>query len=229
MTQKTFILKYYKKHAKRVISTPEAVDWAIKEWYQQTGKSFRDPDRAIRSLHQEGKLIKINKDMYQYNLHQGRALNNFTAQQKKQIMARDNYRCVICGKGQEDGIELQIDHIKPRDKGGRSVVSNGQTLCSQHNFKKKNYNQTETGKKMFIRLLELAQTQENHALSSFCLEVLEVYEKHGINSHIKWKKNSHESHCPRISTQSVGHDPDLIYITIAMQAELAKTCINGMY
>ena len=33
----------------------------------------------------------------------------------------------------------------------------GQTLCSQHNFLKKNLKQTQTCKKMFIRILESAK------------------------------------------------------------------------
>ena len=47
----------------------------------------------------------------------------------------------------QDGVELQVDHIKPKDKGGKATFENGQTLCATHNFRKKNYRQTETGKK----------------------------------------------------------------------------------
>ena len=65
-------------------------------------------------------------------------------------------------------------------------------LCSRHNFIKKNYSQTETGKKSFIRLLELVQSQPDDPnssdLESFLIEVLQVYEKHGINGHIRWEQ-----------------------------------------
>lgn len=93
--------------------------------------------------------------------------------------------------GIQSGLELHVDHIKPRSLGGQGTVENGQTLCSRHNFIKKNFSQTETGKKGFIRLLELVQTQkddpESKKLEMFLVEVLEIYEKHGVNGHIRWK------------------------------------------
>ena len=41
---------------------------------------------------------------------------------------------------------------------------------------------------MFIRMLEIAQNADDKELIAFLNEVLEVYEKHGINGHIVWKK-----------------------------------------
>ena len=53
---------------------------------------------------------------------------------------------------------------------------------------KKNFKQTETGKKMFIRLYDLAKSQGDEVLQNFCTELLEVFEKNNINGHIEWKK-----------------------------------------
>ena len=64
---------------------------------------------------------------------------DFTSTQKKQILKRDNYKCVICGRGLKDGVELHIDHIKAKDFGGEAILENGQTLCAQHNILKKNF------------------------------------------------------------------------------------------
>ena len=111
-----------------------------------------------------------------------------TVAQKEAILKRDGYKCVICGRGKKDGVDLHIDHIKPKDFGGEATIENGQTLCAQHNFIKKNLKQTETGKKMFIRLYELVKSEKNEELMRFCADVLETYEKHNINSHIVWKK-----------------------------------------
>ncbi len=93
-----------------------------------------------------------------------------------------------CGKGIKEGVELHIDHIKPKDLGGKAEIENGQTLCAQHNFHKKTLKQTETGKKMFIRLYELAKKEGNNEIVEFCTNVLEVYEKMNINGHIEWKR-----------------------------------------
>ena len=53
------------------------------------------------------------------------------------VYLRDNYRCRICGKGDED-YDLQIDHIKPVSKGGTNDMSNLQTLCEDCNKEKGN-------------------------------------------------------------------------------------------
>jgi len=41
---------------------------------------------------------------------------------------------------------------------------------------------------MFIRLYELAKKEGNEELLKFCTDVLEMYERHNINSHIVWDK-----------------------------------------
>ena len=108
--------------------------------------------------------------------------------QKHKILKKDNYKCVICGRGKKDGVELHVDHIIPKDKGGKATIENGQTLCSQHNFLKKNLNQTETAKKMFIHLYELTKVKGEKELNEFATDILKVFEKHGINGHIEWKE-----------------------------------------
>lgn len=51
------------------------------------------------------------------------------------IYERDGYRCQICGRsGRFD--DLEIDHIKPIAKGGKSTYDNLQTLCSRCNKEK---------------------------------------------------------------------------------------------
>lgn len=193
-TQKTIqanmIMEYFKKNPRREIKHPEIVDWVVAEYKKRTGKVFRDPDRAIRKLAQEGQLIKISKGIYKYDpdFINKRELEDFTPAQKEEIFKGDNYRCVICGKGRADGVEIHADHIKPKELGGKAEVINGQTLCAQHNFQKKYYKQTETGKKMFIRLYELAKKNKDKKLIDFCSQILEIYEKDNINCHIVWKK-----------------------------------------
>jgi len=190
IVQSNLIMEFFKKNPRREIAHPEVVDWVVAKYKRRTGKVFRDPDRAIRKLAQEGQLIKIKKGVYKYDpsFVDHRELEDFTPEQREAIFERDNYKCVICGRGRAEGVEIQVDHIKPKDLSGKAEISNGQTLCAQHNFQKKNYGQTETSKKMFIRLYELAKVLGDERLMNFCAEILNVYEKNGINSHIVWKK-----------------------------------------
>lgn len=55
---------------------------------------------------------------------------------REEIALRDNYTCQICGKYMPDGVGLHIDHIIPIAKGGKTVPSNLQVLCSKCNGKK---------------------------------------------------------------------------------------------
>ena len=61
-----------------------------------------------------------------------------TKELKDQIKRRDNYTCQICGKYMPDEVGLHIDHIIPVSKGGKSIPSNLQVLCSKCNGKKSN-------------------------------------------------------------------------------------------
>lgn len=189
ITQKELIKEFFTNNPLRDIPHAEVVDWLNAEWERRTATKFRDPDRGIRSLGQEGFLQKIKKGVYRYDPDhvENRQLEDFTQKQKEEILKRDGYKCVICGRGTKDGVELHIDHIKAKDFGGEATMENGQTLCAQHNFLKKNAKQTETGKKMFIRLYELAKAENNEDLQNFCAEILAVFEKNNINGHIEWK------------------------------------------
>lgn len=188
-SQVELVKEFFEKNPHREITTSEAVDWLVAEFEKRTGKIFRDPDRAIRKASQKGFLVKIKKGVYKYDpeLKHKKKLEDFTPQQKAEILKRDGYKCVICGLGKENGVELQVDHIKPKDKGGKAELSNGQTLCGKHNYLKKNFSQTETGKKFYIRLLELAKKEDDTQLVEFCTDILNTFEKHNINGHIVWK------------------------------------------
>ena len=51
------------------------------------------------------------------------------------IYKRDGYRCRYCGRS-DNTVYLEIDHIKPIAKGGKSTYDNLQTLCRRCNKNK---------------------------------------------------------------------------------------------
>lgn len=81
-------------------------------------------------------LAEINFEctLSEFNSKEQRKL--MTASLRDEIAKRDNYTCQICGKYMPDGVGLHIDHIIPIKKGGKSVPSNLQVLCSKCNGKK---------------------------------------------------------------------------------------------
>jgi len=187
---KDLLIEYFKAHPKEDIPHGPVVDWVEVKYKRLYKKKPRDTWRSIRNLHEIGFLIKVKKGIYRYDPDtvKQRNLEDFTLEQKKKIFKRDNYRCVQCGRRQDEGCELHADHRAPKDKGGKAVVDNGQTLCSVCNFRKKNYGQTESGKKMLIRLWEASIKIGDEKTKKFCEEVLNAYEKFDINGHIIWKK-----------------------------------------
>lgn len=57
--------------------------------------------------------------------------NKMTADLRNYVKQRDNYTCQRCGNSvaKEPNLLLEVDHIKPISKGGKTEASNLQTLC----------------------------------------------------------------------------------------------------
>jgi predicted restriction endonuclease len=181
------IMEYFKKHPNEDLKHGPIVDRVTEQYLKTHSEPPRDPWRAIRKLYQEGKLIKIKKGVYRYDPENVKnvELFDFTPDVKEAIFKRDNYRCVVCGRGRQDGVEICADHIRPKDKGGDNSIDNGQTLCMEHNLIKKNYSQTEAGKRYFIKIYEQAVAKGDDRMIKFCKDIFNIYDKHGINGHIK--------------------------------------------
>lgn len=181
------IMEYFRKHPKEDLKHGPVVDWVEEQYFKLYNKKPRDTWRGIRKLHQEGILIKVKKGVYRYDPDriQHKELYQFPPEIKEAIFKRDGYKCVVCGRGKEDGVEIHADHKIPLDKGGTNTIDNGQTLCSEHNFLKKNYSQTEFGKKFLIRLYNDAIKSNDEKMIEFCKEIFDIYDKYKINGHIK--------------------------------------------
>ena len=78
--------------------------------------------------------IGFESTLKEYNSQNQRSL--MTKNLRQQIIERDNYTCQVCGKKMFDGVGLQVDHIIPIAKGGKTIPSNLQVLCSKCNSRK---------------------------------------------------------------------------------------------
>ena len=60
--------------------------------------------------------------------------------QRYEVLARDGFRCRACGRSPatEAGVRLEIDHVHPWSRGGKTVSANLQTLCHECNKGKSN-------------------------------------------------------------------------------------------
>lgn len=190
MTQKSMaelIMEYFQEHPNEDIPHDPVVDAVVAQYIALYGKPHRDPWRAIRELSQEGKLVKVKKGVYRYDPEHAKEVQlfDFSEQVKEEIFKRDNYKCVVCGRGRADGIEICADHVKPRAFGGDNSIDTGQTLCTPHNLQKRNYSQTESGKRYFIKLYQQAKLQKDEKIIKFCEAIFDVYKDYDINGHIQ--------------------------------------------
>ena len=81
-------------------------------------------------------LAKIGYETSLNKYHSKEQRKMMTPQLRRQIIERDNYTCQICGKKMFDEVGLEVDHILPIAKGGKTVPSNLQVLCSKCNRSK---------------------------------------------------------------------------------------------
>lgn len=90
----------------------------------------KDAER-IYNLKREYNQIRIEIDSLKRQLPKD-AKRVFTGILRAEILKRDNYQCVRCGSDES----LQIDHIIPWHKGGKTNYENAQVLCKKCNYNK---------------------------------------------------------------------------------------------
>lgn len=111
--------------------------------YQRTSYAVSVPDKELavdlgwlKARRDALERIGFETTLRKYHAKSQRSL--MTPELRRQIAERDNYTCQICGKYMPDGVGLHIDHIVPVSRGGKTVPSNLQVLCSKCNGSKGN-------------------------------------------------------------------------------------------
>ena len=102
----------------------------------QTIDSFSCNYKFLFNRNEQLKAINYECTPKEYNSKNQRKL--MTKELRQQIITRDNYTCQLCGKYMPDEVGLHIDHIVPISRGGKTVPSNLQVLCSKCNGSKSN-------------------------------------------------------------------------------------------
>ena len=85
----------------------------------------------ISKINQKRGSFYLNNDIWQSicRVERGKVTNRM----RFAIYERDHYRCRKCGRKTND---LEVDHIIPIAKGGKSTFDNLQTLCHRCNYRK---------------------------------------------------------------------------------------------
>jgi hypothetical protein len=102
----------------RLVFTGKNADEAWAKLYELCGELDKKQDNST-------------DDEQPYSPERERA--KMTQALRYEIIKRDGYKCVVCGRTVYDGIKLHVDHIHPVSKGGRTTRENLRTLCNECN------------------------------------------------------------------------------------------------
>lgn len=120
--------KYTKVSIKISYSSPQGKNNYVKQHeysYDAIKRHFDYVQKLIDKRATRENLIRIERSKVTLTL-------------RTEVLKRDNYTCQHCGATKNDGVLLHVDHIIPVSKGGKTEVSNLQTLCDWCNLGKSN-------------------------------------------------------------------------------------------
>lgn len=102
----------------------------IIEWEQQDFIDLLSPSKQV---YYEADILKLMSALLhpldEQREEAKRQRNMMSPTLRMDVLKRDGYRCRICGRSANDGARLEVDHIIPISKGGKTELSNLQTLC----------------------------------------------------------------------------------------------------
>lgn len=87
------------------------------------------------SINQRRNREKILSQVFNYTFETKDPYRNFSKEQRRLLWNNSNKKCAICNKKLSFN-NFHADHIKPYSKGGKTILSNAQVLCTEHNIKK---------------------------------------------------------------------------------------------
>lgn len=109
------------------------INASLEVYYRSNGGRVNENRNGFRNYEELLELYKEweNGNKYEVTKRQERKIMNDDI--RYNVLKRDNFTCQKCGITSKDGAKLEVDHIIPVSKGGKTVMSNLQTLCDRCN------------------------------------------------------------------------------------------------
>ena len=108
------VMEFFISHPNKEFKPSTVDDWVTKQYHKEHGKNPKGVSTDIADLHNKGRLIRVSYGVYKYDPehdHEGE-FQDFSEAIKQAIFHRDGFKCVICGLGKQDGVEIAADHKK---------------------------------------------------------------------------------------------------------------------
>jgi hypothetical protein len=101
-------------------------------------RRFAESQASIEEVHQSITLCEVKKPDRVSAEVAYEERKKLTSRLRFAVLSRDLFRCVKCGcdASQDNSIRLEVDHILPVSKGGKTTPQNLQTLCKRCNVGK---------------------------------------------------------------------------------------------
>ena len=127
------------------MSGPEISEWieettgvpysgrSVQRTLTKAGCKLRPMQEAFKNAIDRGRVtwqLKADKEIREIKKQLGRVL-------RYRVLERDQFKCVLCSNGREQGTLLQVDHIIARVHGGGDDMTNLRTLCIDCNLAKR--------------------------------------------------------------------------------------------
>lgn len=127
------IVRAKRLYSKRVFQDP--IFTIIWTYTSPKGRNHYQ-SHADFKIHDVFQIIRSYEEKQTYKSSVEYQRNLMTPSLRYDVLKRDNFKCKICGATAEMGATLQVDHIKPVSKGGKTEYGNLQTLCQTCNLGK---------------------------------------------------------------------------------------------
>lgn len=97
---------------------------------------YKDYEYAFSGILNFIKIVKQREEYMKSSKYQRSILSDSL---RYDVLKKDNFTCRFCGaSAKNDGVKLEVDHILPVSKGGKTEINNLQTLCERCNRGKSN-------------------------------------------------------------------------------------------
>jgi hypothetical protein len=193
ISQRDFTSDWFRKRPNQIFTARELRERLTADYETLTGKIFGDPEKMVRMLFQENFIERPYDGHYVFQSDNDPYMGkfNFTEKEMIEVLERDNFKCVICKRGETEGISLSVGFAKSVLRGGLASVENGRTFCQRHKFISEIGQSSHSRSAQLRRLNALFPMSDKGGARSqtFWEDLIDLLGKYGVKEDQIYKEN----------------------------------------